>query len=278
MNYDNPFPGMNPYLEHRDIWPDFHDDLAAQLRGVLGPQLPDRYRIALQRRVEVAEPFGDPPGLALMIPDALVTSEPGGTGPAPGRSATAVMEAPAAVAAPPESATPVRVRMPREVRVTWLRVERAPNREVVTIIEILSPTNKATGEGRRRYIRKREAVIASGVNLVEIDLLRRGEPMPLETPPPASDYRILVCRALERPEALLYPFGVKQAIPRFELPLLPEDAGPEVDLGAIIDGMHHTARYGLVAGYENPPPEPEFTPELRQWVAERVAAYHRVAR
>ena len=62
MTYDNPFPGMNPYLEHRDIWPDFHDDLAAQLRGVLGPQLPDRYRIALQRRVEVAEPFGDPPG------------------------------------------------------------------------------------------------------------------------------------------------------------------------------------------------------------------------
>ena len=278
MNYDNPFPGMNPYLEHGDIWPDFHDDLAAQLRGVLGPQLPDRYRIALQRRVEVAEPFGDPPGLALMIPDALVTSEPGGSGPASGRSATAVMEATAAVAAPPDVASAVRVRMPREIRVTWLRVERAPNREVVTIIEILSPTNKAPGEGRRRYIRKREAVIASGVNLVEIDLLRRGEPMPLETALPASDYRILVCRALERPEALLYPFGVKQAIPRFELPLLPEDAGPEVDLGVIIDGMHHTARYGLVAGYENPPPEPEYAPEVQQWVAERVAAYHRVAR
>ena len=131
MNYDNPFPGMNPYLEHRDIWPDFHDDLAAQLRGVLGPQLPDRYRIALQRRVEVAEPFGDPPGLALMIPDALVTSEPGG--PASGRSVTAVMEATVTVAAPPDGASAVRVRMPREIRVTWLRVERAPNREVVTI-------------------------------------------------------------------------------------------------------------------------------------------------
>ena len=131
MNYDNPFPGMNPYLEHRDIWPDFHDDLAAQLRGTLGPQLPDRYRIALQRRVEVAEPFGDPPGLALMIPDALVTSEPGG--PASGRSATAVMEATTTVAAPPDGASAVRVRMPREIRVTWLRVERAPNREVVTI-------------------------------------------------------------------------------------------------------------------------------------------------
>ena len=278
MNYDNPFPGMNPYLEHRDIWPGFHDRLIAALDRELGPKLPGNYRIDLQRRVEVEEPFGGPSGLTFVIPDALVTNEPGPGVPAPGASATAVMEATVAAAAVAENATPVRVRMPREVRVTWLRVERGPNRKVVTIIEVLSPTNKAAGEGRRRYIRKREAVIASGVNLVEIDLLRRGEPMPLETAPPASDYRILVCRALERPEALLYPFGVKQAIPRFELPLLPEDAGPEVDLGAIIDGMHHTARYGPVAGYENPPPEPEFAPEVQDWVAERVAAYQQAAR
>ena len=56
MKYDNPFPGMNPYLENSDIWPDFHNELIGQLRDVLGPQLPDRYRIALQRRVEVEDP------------------------------------------------------------------------------------------------------------------------------------------------------------------------------------------------------------------------------
>lgn len=58
MKYDNPFPGMNPYLEYRHIWPDFHDSLIANLRDQLGPQLPDNYRIALQRRVEIEEPFG----------------------------------------------------------------------------------------------------------------------------------------------------------------------------------------------------------------------------
>ena len=57
MKYDNPFPGMNPYLENSDIWPDFHNELIGQLRDVLGPQLPDRYRIALQRRVEVEVPL-----------------------------------------------------------------------------------------------------------------------------------------------------------------------------------------------------------------------------
>jgi len=103
-----------------------------------------------------------------------------------------------------------------------LQVEAAPDREVVTVIEVLSPTNKAPGTGRYRYLRKREAISAGYVNLVEIDLLRRGQPMPLETSSPASDYRILVCRGLEHPSAPLYPFTVQQPIPKFTLPLLPE--------------------------------------------------------
>ena len=268
MKYDNPFPGMNPYLEHPDLWPDFHNGLIGQLRDNLGPQLPDHYRIALQRRVEVEEPFGAPSELNLMIPDALVTSESVVTAPAGG-------ETTAAVAAPTDEAVAVRVRMPREVSISWLRVETAPERELVTIVEVLSPTNKRPGEGRRRYIRKREAIVAGLVNLVEIDLLRRWEPMPLETRPPASDYRILVCRSLESPGAWLYPFMVQQRIPKFTLPLRSDDeaAAPEVDLGPIINALHHTARYGQVARYQEPPPEPTFEAEIQEWVGERVAAF-----
>ena len=271
MNYANPFPGMNPYLERSDLWPDFHNRLIAAIAAELGPHLPGDYRIGLEQRVEVSEHIGLPPSLALMIPDALVSDAPSSASPG-GMTTTA---AATAVAASPkkDAAAAIPVRMPREVRVTWLRVESAPSRRVVTIIEVLSPTNKAPGEGRRRYIRKREAILAAGVNLVEIDLLRRWEPMPLETPPPASDYRILLCRAWQRPDALLYPFTVRQPIPQFPLPLLPDDPEPEVALGPIIDGMHHTARYTQVAAYENPPPEPDFPPATRQWLAERLAAH-----
>ena len=165
--------------------------------------------------------------------------------------------------------------MPREVGVLWLRVETVPEREVVTVVEVLSPTNKRPGEGRRQYIRKREAIVAGLVNLVEIDLLRQWEPMPLETPPPASDYRILVCRGVESPGALLYPFMAPQRVPRFTLPLLSEDEeyAPEVDLGAIVDRLHHTARYNREARYDEPPPEPAFEGEMGEWVKERVAGY-----
>lgn len=270
MKYDNPFPGMNPYLERRDIWPDFHDRLIASLANELGPQLPDNYRIALHRRVEVQEPLGSALGLNLMVPDALVTREPTVTPAGP----TATAEAATAVAAPAEEAGAVRVRMPRDIRVAWLRVETVPDRELVTIVEVLSPTNKAPGRERLRYVRKREVIVASGANLVEIGLLRRWEPMPLEAPPTANDYRVLVCRGWERPDALLFPFSVKQAIPKFALPLLPEDeVGPEVELGPIINAMHHTARYSQVARYGEAPPEPEFPPEAAEWVKERVVGF-----
>ena len=268
MKYDNPFPGMNPYLESSGLWPDFHNGLIGQLRDVLGPQLPDNYRIALQQRVEVDEPFGAPSELKLVIPDAAVTGEqPVGT-------AAGVATAAAVVSAPPDDAVAVRVLMPREVRVLSLRVETTPERELVTVVEVLSPTNKRQGEGRRRYIREREAIVAGLVNLVEIDLLRRWDPMPLEAAPPASDYRILVCRAVESPGALLYPFVVQQNIPKFTLPLRSEDAAlePKVDLGAIINNLHHTARYNQEIRYGSPPPEAMFAPELQAWVEDRVAS------
>ena len=216
MKYDNPFPGMNPYLEHRHIWPDFHFSLVAGLANALGPRLPHNYRVDLKQRVEYEQPVG--------LPSPM-----------------------------PEDDGPIRVRMPRGIKALWLRVETVPHRELVTIVEVLSPTNKAPGKERNRYERKREVIVGSGANLVEIDLLRRWQPMPLETPPPPSDYRILVCRSLKSPGALLYPFMVRQRIPKFTMPLLSEDEAhaPEVDLGAIVDRLHHTARYGQVRATTN---------------------------
>lgn len=266
MKYDNPFPGMNPYLESAELWPDFHNRLIAALADELGPRLPGSYRIALQQRVEVDDLFGTQSDLNLMIPDAAVTSEPVTVAPS-GGATTAT-----AVAALPKEAVAVRVRMPREINVLSLRVETVPARELVTAVEVLSPTNKRPGEARRRYIRKREGVVAALVNLVEIDLLRRWEPMPLEAPPPASDYRILVCRSVESPGALLYPFMVQQRIPKFTLPLLSEDEAdaPAVDLNAIVNRLHHTARYNLETRYREPPPEPAFGANTQEWIAERV--------
>ena len=39
----SPFPGMDPYLEASDIWPDFQHALAADIRGELNRVLPLPY-------------------------------------------------------------------------------------------------------------------------------------------------------------------------------------------------------------------------------------------
>ena len=45
----------------------------------------------------------------------------------------------------------------------------------MTVVEVLSPTNKIPGEGQELYLQKQRQLLRTDVNLVEIDLLRGGE-------------------------------------------------------------------------------------------------------
>ena len=275
MNYENPFPGMDPYLEQPHIWPGFHNHLVSTMAFDLGERVPDNYRVDIEERTEVAPVYGAASALAFMIPDAPVTETP--AAPAFAGRPDAAATATAAVVAPPESGLAVRVAMPEEVRVTRLYVQRMPEARVVTILEIRSPSNKAPGEGRDNYLSKRGEILHSGVSLVEIDLLRRWEPMPLETPNPPGDYRILVCRGWQRPNAVLYPFGVRQSVPRFTLPLLRDDDEPDVALGALINRVHRRARYGQITRYDGPPPGPAFDAGTQEWINGRLESFRQTA-
>jgi hypothetical protein len=148
-----------------------------------------------------------------------------------------------------------------------------PEDRLVSVVEVLSSTSKTPGSGRTDYIRKCEDILTSHVNLVEIDLLRGGEPMPLTTPVPHSHYRIPVSREWRRPNAYLFPFMIQDAIPKFPLPLLEWDVEIEADVGPLLAAMHHTARYNLALNYDNPPPSPPLEPDHRQWAADRLAAF-----
>ena len=258
MRYDNPFPGMNPYLEQPRFWPGLHNDLIAQMRTNLGPQLPPQYRMEIDERYEldVTWPVDDM-AARHVIPDMSVTTERANTG--------------GAFVSEPVGG--VLVATPAPVRVAYLEVRQAPEDQVVTVVEILSPSNKAPGSGRLDYLRKREDILASHVNLVEIDLLRGGEPMPLTTPVPRCHYRILVSRERWRPSARLFPFMVWDAIPKFPLPLLEGDEPIEADIGPLLSAMHHTARYNMAVNYENPPPGPTLEPEYQEWVEARLNAF-----
>ena len=87
----------------------------------------------------------------------------------------------------------------------YLEIQTLITGQVITVIELLSPKNKRSGEGRNAYLHKRQQILMSQTHFVEIDLLRSGEPLPM-IGADRSDYRILISPAPTRPKAQLYSF------------------------------------------------------------------------
>lgn len=105
-----------------------------------------------------------------------------------------------------------------EVGETFLEIREVSSGRLITLMELLSPVNKLSEEGREQYIRKRADVLRTWTNLVEIDLLRAGKPMPTIGPDVESDYRILISPGWRRPHARLHAFGLRQPIPEISFP------------------------------------------------------------
>jgi hypothetical protein len=146
----------------------------------------------------------------------------------------------------------VNVPVTEEFRENYLEIRQVATGQVVTVVEVLSPKNKRAGEGREKYNAKRRKVLDSASHLIEIDLLRAGEPQPMEGRG-TSDYRVLVSRASERPEAELYPFNLRDLLPRFYLPLQPEDAEPVICLEEILNQAYDAAGLNLTIDYSMQP-------------------------
>jgi len=103
----------------------------------------------------------------------------------------------------------------------------------VSVIEVLSPTNKA-GMGRDDYLAQRDSLIDQPVNLVEIDLLISGGRMPMEKRLPAGDYYAIVARAERRPEAEVYAWSVRHPLPVLPIPLRQPDPDVALNLADVI--------------------------------------------
>ena len=238
MSY--PLPGMNPWLENPTLWKSVHQRLITILADVLAPQLEPRYFVAVETHTYISTRPNLPiqtryPGVSI-----LKTGEP----------AVAVAERRTATVP-----YVIDLPLPEPYEEPYLEVRLVPDGEVVTVIEILSHTNKKAGDERRSYLQKREALIDSEVHFVEIDLLHAYRAMPF-TEHLNADYRIFIRRRELDRKAHLYAFTVQQPIPTFPLPLLPDDHEPLVDLGAILHDLYDRARYRLVIDYSKPPIPP----------------------
>ncbi len=236
----SPFPGMNPYFEQSALWQDFHTEFHTALRRHLAPQVAPRYIVQLEEQVYIHD-LPPEPRRPVGRADLSVTRPQ----PAPaGEPAAGVLEAPAEVRLPDLDVE----------RVPFLEVRDRQGRELVTVIELLSPSNKRPGEDREQYLAKRRGLLRGPAHLVEIDLLRGGPPMPSEGRP-GCDYSALVSRAERRPGAAFWPVRLRDRLPVIPVPLRAPEGDARVDLQEVLHRAYDGPGYEhfIYAGSPDPP-------------------------
>lgn len=252
---------MNPFFEQQ--WRDAHTSLITYLRDALQERLPVDLIIRTEERV-VCIGAGERP--TTYVPDVQV------------REPWELKEpALAEVAPPPPPLTapatkPIRVFLDEEVTERWLEIRETTGR-LITVLELLSPSNKLEYDQRERYRRKRQALISAGVNVVEVDLVRQGgsvfpEKMREVLREASAGYGVCVFRVARPSEREVYPIRLRERLPVIQVPLRPSDADIVLDLQPLIDQCHERGRYHLLNYRQDL--DPPLPPEDAAWVEQRL--------
>jgi hypothetical protein len=250
---------MDPYLETPDLWPDVHHELISQIRAALNPLLRPNYIARIELRVYVSDE--DDPGREVIVPDIRVEK-------GPKRKGAKKPARPAAVAVAEPILIPLLID--DEIEEARLEIRHRESKSLVTVIEVLSPTNKIRGSrGRASFMEKRRDTLASDVHWVEIDLLRAGHPSVTRPPLVPSDYRILVSRAGERTRGKYWPVSVRQPLPAIGIPLRGKDPDVPLDLGAVLNAAYDNGGYDFSIDYRREP-DPPLTAEDAAWADEQL--------
>ena len=252
----SPFPGMNPYLEQEAYWQDFHQTFIPTARAMLAAQVAPGYFVRVEQYVFVHELPPDERRFAgrpdLTVHEGQLADQPSG----------------GSVAAPaPAYGLLPSTAVDRESH-DYLTVRDRAGHNVVTVIELLSPSNKNPGADRADYLRKRREFFGAGVHVVEIDLLRGGPRLPLENVPPC-DYLVSVSRAEERPRVGLWPIHLRDPLPKIPIPLRAPDRDAELDLQQALHTVYDSARYAPLL-YQSDP-QPPLRSEDAAWASKFLA-------
>jgi hypothetical protein len=249
-----PFPGMDPYLEEPARWGGVHSRLINSISDFLADMVAPHFIVDIEERVYITSP--DEPARWAVVPDIYVVTKP---------QAEQQVLAPEQITAP----TLVDPVYPVEIRDRYLEIRDTRNQEVITTIEILSPSNKTTGEQMRdAFYRKREAVMRSTTHWIEIDLLRAGE-RPAEVTG-KSDYYALLKRGGEPGPFEVWYFDLRDRLPIIAVPLRPPFPAIALDLQSIFEQVYKRAHYAESVDYTRTPPAPRLPPAERAWLAERI--------
>jgi len=236
----SPFSGMDPYLEGH-LWPDVHSGLAFVTKELLVAQLSDQYTVRTELYTVLDTEWQE--DLGILYPDIEVRKskleEPGGTYDVAFTPPTAVVDQISG--------------MPHRIPSVYIRNRN--NQQLITVIEYLSPVNKRN-PGRAAYLEKRSKLQQAKVNLLEIDLIRRGKRVFQHPQIEAAPYAAFLSRS-DDSRSYFWAIQLDERLPVLPVPLLQGEDDAKLPLQQVLDTLFERSRYEREIDYEQPPPPPE---------------------
>jgi hypothetical protein len=254
---------MDPYLEEPEIWSGVHAAILGAIFEHLGPALRPKYMVRFEERVYVTGE--EDPGYRKIVPDVrLIEREP--------RAKLVSASAEGAVAV----TEPIRIEMADdEIHERTLVIRDPKTRAIVTVIELLSPTNKVLNSlGRESFLRKRREVRAGGAHWIEIDLLREGVRTAHLPGIADTEYQVYLSRAGDRRQGYVWPIRLRDRLPVIGVPLRGDDPDSPLDLQRALAAAIERGSYDIDTDYSLDPVPPLPTKAAR-WAKRLIASWQR---
>ena len=241
----SPFPGMDPYIDAMGRWAGFHMDFLVRCSEQLNERLPGQYAATLNERIELIDEQATRLRRQALGPDVTVVHEPGAAAAyrSEHRSSVATLE---------PHTLPQDIQWLDLPKQLYVEITHLPDENVVTDIELLSPSNKRGGsKDRLAYLTKRKNLMMHRINLVECDLLLAGDRMPTLLPLPPGDYYGFITYGGSWHECDVYEWSLHDPLPTLPVPLRTEDGEVALDLAAAFAQTYEHGRYGRLLKYKD---------------------------
>ena len=209
------------FLETNYLWPDFHAKFLNYWQESIAESLPDHYEARIGEQVTLVRSDGSTRRVGPDI--SIVRSN--------------LVEY--ALNAESLSATTVvldHLEIEEELHETRIEILLRSDRQLVTVLELLSPSNKVE-PGWSRYLDKRSMLLGHPIHLVELDLLEGGHRLPQRQPLPVGEYYCFVSRVEQRHRCSVTAWQGTTSIPTVPIPLL----APDNDIASPLQSVFETA-------------------------------------
>jgi len=258
----SPFVGMDPYLEEPALWGSVHTRLMNSISDLLADQVAPDFYVDIQQHVTVLDP--DDQVTRRIVPDIYVAE----------RTPVAAEKVDSPSITAPTFITSLE---PIDIVERHIEVRDRRSREVITVIEVLSPWNKAAGPKRRdAFQEKRAKVMASLTHWIEIDFLRAGK-RPAEVADKSDYYALLKRGNAPKMDAAwgyeVWYINLRDQLPTIAVPLRPPHDDVPLDLQAVLTDLYRRARYAESIDYAEPVPPPRLQPADEAWVGSQIAQW-----